>query len=66
MYYNREKAGKHYCRRTCSDVHCTTEEHHYSQIGWLVALRNAGGLHSLAADKGYDWKSYGRNYAMKA
>jgi len=38
------------------DVHCTTEKHHDSQIGWQVALRNAGDLHSLAADKGYDWK----------
>ncbi len=38
------------------DVHCTTEKLHDSQIGWQVALRNAGDLHSLAADKGYDWK----------
>jgi len=38
------------------DVHCTTEKRHDSQIGWQVALRNAGDLHSLAADKGYDWK----------
>jgi len=38
------------------DVHCTTEKRHDTQIGWQVALRNAGDLHSLAADKGYDWQ----------
>jgi IS5 family transposase len=36
------------------DVHCTTEKRHDTQIGWQVALRNAGDLHNLAADKGYD------------
>ncbi len=39
------------------DVHCTTEKRHDTQIGWQVALRNAGDLHSLAADKGYDWQA---------
>ncbi|WP_267162661.1 IS5 family transposase [Halovenus salina] len=38
------------------DVHCTTGKRHDTQIGWQVALRNAGDLHSLAADKGYDWQ----------
>ena len=38
------------------DVHCTTEKRHDTQIGWQVALRNADDLHSLAADKGYDWQ----------
>src|SRR6056297_2405526 len=37
------------------DVHCTTEKRHDTQLGWQVALRNAGDLASLAADKGYDW-----------
>ncbi|ODR80831.1 transposase [Haladaptatus sp. W1] len=37
------------------DVHCTTEKPHDTQLGWQVACRNAGDLHSLAADKGYDW-----------
>ena len=36
------------------DVHCTTEKRHDTQIGWQVALRNAGDLYNLAADKGYD------------
>ncbi len=37
------------------DVHCTTEKRHDTQFGWQLARRNAGELHSLAADKGYDW-----------
>jgi len=37
------------------DVHCTTTKRHDTQLGWQVARRNAGDLHSLAADKGYDW-----------
>jgi len=37
------------------DVHCTTGKTHDTQLGWQVASRNAGDLHSLAADKGYDW-----------
>jgi len=37
------------------DVHCTTEKTHDTQLGWQVACRNADDLHSLAADKGYDW-----------
>ena len=36
------------------DVHCTTEKQHDTQLGWQLACRNAGELHSLAADKGYD------------
>lgn len=59
-FFDRENASKHYCRRTnyhvqtlkatalvdtqtqaVLDVHCTTEKTH--------------DLHSLAADKGYDW-----------
>jgi len=36
------------------DVHCTTEKRHDTQLGWQLARRNAGELHSLAADKGYD------------
>ncbi|ELZ00745.1 IS5 family transposase [Natrialba aegyptia] len=38
------------------DVHCTTKKRHDTQIGWQLARRNAGKLHSLAADKGYDWQ----------
>ena len=38
------------------DVHCTTRKRHDTQIGGQLARRNAGELHSLAADKGYDWK----------
>ena len=37
------------------DVHCTTGKRHDTRIGAQVALRNAGDLCSLAADKGYDW-----------
>jgi IS5 family transposase len=36
------------------DVHCTAKKRHDTQLGWQVARRNAGALHSLAADKGYD------------
>ena len=38
------------------DVHCTTEKRHDTQIGWQLALCNAGEIASLAADKGYDWQ----------
>jgi len=38
------------------DVHCTTEKRHDTQLGWQLARRNVGELHSLAADKGYDWQ----------
>ncbi len=38
------------------DVHCTTEKRHDTQIGWQLAHHNTGELHSLAADKGYDWQ----------
>jgi IS5 family transposase len=38
------------------DVHCTTEKRHDTQIGWQLALRNAGEIASLAVDKGYDWQ----------
>jgi len=38
------------------EVHCTTKKRHDTQIGWQLARRNAGELHSLAADKGYDWQ----------
>jgi len=38
------------------DVHCTTEKRHDTQIGWQLALRNAGEIVSLAADKGSDWQ----------
>jgi IS5 family transposase len=37
------------------DVHCTTSKKHDTKIGKQVALRNAGDLRTLAADKGYDW-----------
>jgi IS5 family transposase len=42
--------------QTVLDVHCTTEKRHDTQIGWQLALRNAGEIASLAADKGYDWQ----------
>ena len=38
------------------DVHCTIKKCHDTQIGWQLARRNSGELHSLAADKGYDWQ----------
>ncbi|ELZ01572.1 putative transposase [Natrialba aegyptia DSM 13077] len=38
------------------DVHCTSKKRHDTHLGWQLALRNAGELHSLAADKGYDWQ----------
>ena len=37
-------------------MHCTTEKHHDTQIGWQVARLAEGDLHSLVADKGYDWQ----------
>jgi len=37
------------------DIHCSTRKPHDTQLGWQVARRNADGLTSLAADKGYDW-----------
>jgi IS5 family transposase len=37
------------------DVHCSTGKPHDTHLGRQVARRNAGGLTSLAADKGYDW-----------
>lgn len=43
------------------DVHCTTTKRHDTQLGWQVARRNAGDLHSLAADKGYDWMALREN-----
>jgi IS5 family transposase len=41
------------------DVHCRTEKRHDTQLGWQLARRNAGELHSLAADKGDDWQRLG-------
>ncbi|ELY92257.1 IS5 family transposase [Natrialba taiwanensis] len=38
------------------DVHCTTGKRHDTQLGWQLARRNAGELHSLTTDKGYDWQ----------
>ncbi len=38
------------------DVHCTTEKRHDTLLGWQLARRNAGELHSPAADNGYDWQ----------
>ena len=35
---------------------CTTEKRHDTRIGWQLTLRNAGELHILAADNGYDWQ----------
>jgi IS5 family transposase len=40
------------------DVHCTTTKKHDAKIGPQVARRNAGDLFSLAADKGYDAKTF--------
>ena len=37
------------------NVHCTMGKRHDTRIGAQVALRNAGDLRSLAADKDYDW-----------
>ena len=39
------------------DVHCTTGKRHDTRIGAQVARVPQGNLHSLAADKGYDWMS---------
>ncbi len=38
------------------DIHCTTKKRHDTQTGWQLARRNAGELHSFAADKCYDWQ----------
>ena len=40
------------------DLHCSTKWPSGMQIGPKVALRNAGDLRSLAADKGYDSMSF--------
>jgi IS5 family transposase len=40
------------------DVHCTTTKKHDAKIGPQVARRNAGDLLSLAADRGYDAKTF--------
>ncbi|RKS78310.1 IS5 family transposase [Haloarcula quadrata] len=40
------------------DLHCSTEWPDETKIGPKVALRNAGDLRSLAADKGYDDMSF--------
>ena len=47
------------------DVHCTMTKRHDTQIGKQVALRNAGDLLSLAADKGYDWMALRENLRGK-
>jgi IS5 family transposase len=41
-----------------TDIHSTTSKKHDAKIGPQVARRNAGDLRSLAADKGYDAKSF--------
>ena len=41
-----------------TDVHCTTTKKHDVKIGPQVARRNAGDLLSLAADRGYDAKTF--------
>ncbi len=40
------------------DLHCSTKWPDETRIGPKVALRNAGELRSLAADKGYDDMSF--------
>jgi IS5 family transposase len=40
------------------DVHCSTKWPNGTNVGPQVALRNAGDLRSLAADKGYDDMSF--------
>ena len=47
------------------DVHCTMSRRHDTKIGEQVALRNAGDLLSLAADKGYDWMALRKELPMK-
>ncbi len=47
------------------DVYCTTNKRHDTQLGWQVVRRNAGDLHSLAADKGYDWMDLRENLREK-
>ncbi len=75
-FFDRENASTHYCHRTnyrvqtlktmalidtatqaVLNVHCTTT----TQLGWQVARRNAGDLHSLAPDKSYDWMALREN-----
>jgi len=41
-----------------TDIHTTTSKKHDAKIGPQVARRNAGDLRSLAADRGYDAKSF--------
>jgi IS5 family transposase len=37
------------------DLHCTASRPHDTQIGWQVLKRNRDRLHTITADKGYDW-----------
>jgi len=37
------------------DVHCSMNYPHDTQIGWQVLRRNLDQLHTVAADKGFDW-----------
>ena len=41
-----------------TDIHSTTSKKHDAKIGPQVARRNAGDLRRLAADRGYDAKSF--------
>ncbi len=43
---------------TVIDAHCSTKWPNGTNVGPQVALRNAGDLRSLAADKGYDDMSF--------
>ena len=40
------------------DIHCTTSRPHDTQIGWQVLTRNLNRLHTVTADKGYDWADH--------
>lgn len=37
------------------DIHCSTKQPHDSHIGKQVLTRNVSQLHTITAEKGYDW-----------
>lgn len=51
---------------TVIDIHCSTKWLSSITIGPQVALRNAGNLRSLAADKGYDDMGFRDELRVKA
>jgi len=47
------------------DIHCSMKQPHDTQVGWQVLVRNLNALNTVAADKGYDWNSFGHECGQK-